>query len=186
MKPEPWGEAIDAIVAAGPVGIRPVLVVPTPSGDRFAQRVAADLADAPWLIIACGRYEGIDARVFDYYRRVLDVQELSIGDYVLAGGEAAALVIAEAVIRLLPGVLGNSESAPDDSFAPDREGQLWKDPSTPSQLPGGTWTFLRCCFQATTVRSRNGARRPRSSEPLRGDQTCPSRVQCPCGTLEPR
>ena len=170
MKPEPWGEAIDAIVAAGPVGIRPVLVVPTPSGDRFTQRVAADLADAPWLIIACGRYEGIDARVFDYYRRLLDVQELSIGDYVLAGGEAAALVMAEAVIRLLPGVLGNSESAPDDSFAPDREGAAlegpvytkpatWRDVDVPEVLLSGDHGAI-AKWRAEASVERTAQRRP--------------------------
>ena len=119
MSPQPWGEALDAVLAAGREAgyTDPVLVVPTPSGVPFEQTTAHDFADRTWLIFACGRYEGIDSRVMQHYREHLQVAELSIGDYVLAGGEAAVLVIVEAVARLLPGVLGNTESAADDSFA---------------------------------------------------------------------
>jgi tRNA (guanine37-N1)-methyltransferase len=113
MKPEPWGTALDAIV---PPGARPRLVVPTPAGIPFTQVLAARYAAQPWLVFACGRYEGIDARVIDDARDRMDVDEVSIGDYVLPGGEAAVLVMAETVCRLLPGVLGNARSAPDDSF----------------------------------------------------------------------
>jgi tRNA (guanine37-N1)-methyltransferase len=117
MKPEPWGEALDAILGAGPPpGEQPHLVVPTPAGSLFTQAMAADLAAAGRLIFACGRYEGIDARVAEYARGQMQVHEVSIGDYVLAGGEPAVLVMIEAICRLLPGVLGNAESAPDDSF----------------------------------------------------------------------
>jgi tRNA (guanine37-N1)-methyltransferase len=125
MKPEPWGEAIDA-VAGNPGGRRaeaaadpydgPQLVIPTPAGALFSQEMAADLSTAGHLIFACGRYEGIDGRVAEYARGLLPVHEISIGDYVLAGGEPAVLVMIEAICRLLPGVLGNAESAPDDSF----------------------------------------------------------------------
>lgn len=128
MKPEPWGEALDHVLAAGPTRQRPTLVLTTPSGSRFDQPAAANLASQDWLVFACGRYEGIDARVVEHYRGAMDVCELSIGDYVLAGGEAAALVIAEATIRLLPGVLGNAQSAPDDSFSPTREGAALEGP----------------------------------------------------------
>jgi tRNA (guanine37-N1)-methyltransferase len=113
MKPEPWGEALDA-VAADDCG--PLLIVPTPSGVPFTQERAARYAAEPWLIFACGRYEGIDDRVMEHARSRMRVEEVSIGDYVLAGGEPAVLVMIEAVCRLLPGVLGNVESAPDDSF----------------------------------------------------------------------
>ncbi|MGE5288728.1 MAG: tRNA (guanosine(37)-N1)-methyltransferase TrmD [Micromonosporaceae bacterium] len=114
MKPEPWGEALDAVAAAaGPV---PRLIVPTPSGALFTQRTAASYASQPRLVFACGRYEGIDARVIEEARTHMPVDEVSIGDYVLAGGEAAALVMVEAVCRLLPGVLGNVASVADDSF----------------------------------------------------------------------
>jgi tRNA (guanine37-N1)-methyltransferase len=113
MKPEPWGEALDAIA---PAGADPLLVIPTPAGLPFSQEQAARYAGEPWLIFACGRYEGIDGRVADEARSRMRVEEVSIGDYVLAGGEPAVLVMTEAICRLLPGVLGNAESAADDSF----------------------------------------------------------------------
>ena len=119
MSPEPWGEALDGIRSREPEA-RPVLVIPTPSGRRFDQAAATELSAAPWLVFACGRYEGIDSRVAEHYAGRDDwagVAEYSIGDYVLAGGEAAVLVIVESVARLLPGVLGNEASALDDSFA---------------------------------------------------------------------
>ncbi len=113
MKPEPWGEAIDAVSERGE---DPLLLIPTPAGVPFTQRMAAAFAAEPWLIFACGRYEGIDGRVAQEARSRMRVQEISIGDYVLAGGEPAVLVMTEAICRLLPGVLGNAESAADDSF----------------------------------------------------------------------
>jgi tRNA (guanine37-N1)-methyltransferase len=118
MKPEPWGEALDAVAAIGePV---PRLVVPTPSGALFNQRTAAmyaaSLQNQAGLIFACGRYEGIDTRVIEEARERMPVDEVSLGDYVLAGGEAAVLVMVEAVCRLIPGVLGNAASVADDSF----------------------------------------------------------------------
>jgi tRNA (guanine37-N1)-methyltransferase len=116
MRPEPWGRALDQLAPAQAV-IQPRLIIPTPAGRRFTHDYAADLANEPWLLFACGRYEGIDARVAEYAARRMPVDEISLGDYVLAGGEVAVLVIAEAVARLVPGVLGNSESAADDSFA---------------------------------------------------------------------
>ncbi len=115
MMPGPWGEALDAVVPPGP-GRAPRLIVPTPSGALFTQETAARYAREPHLVFACGRYEGIDARVIDEARARMPVDEVSVGDYVLAGGEAAALVIVEATCRLLPGVLGNTESVADDSF----------------------------------------------------------------------
>ena len=116
MRPEVWGDALDEVVAPGSAGPAPRLIVPTPSGVPFTQEAAAAYADCPRLVFACGRYEGIDARAVEYARTRMPVDEVSIGDYVLAGGEAAALVIIEAVCRLVPGVLGNESSAPDDSF----------------------------------------------------------------------
>jgi tRNA (guanine37-N1)-methyltransferase len=113
MKPEPWGDALDSIA---PAGTDPLLVIPTPAGLPFRQQHAARYAAEPWLIFACGRYEGIDGRVADEARSRMRVEEVSIGDYVLAGGEPAVLVMTEAICRLLPGVLGNAESATDDSF----------------------------------------------------------------------
>lgn len=115
MRPEPWGEALDTVL---PLHLRPLLVVPTPSGRPFTQTLAAQWAARPGLVFACGRYEGIDARVADEYAHRVEVAPVSIGDYVLAGGEVAALVMIEAVARLLPGVVGNEASIIDDSFAP--------------------------------------------------------------------
>ncbi|MBA2640977.1 MAG: tRNA (guanosine(37)-N1)-methyltransferase TrmD [Nocardioidaceae bacterium] len=116
MRPEPWGEALDALVpprcASGPV---PTVVVPTPAGRRFDQPTAERLAGEPWLVVCCGRYEGIDQRVVDHAATRMPVVELSLGDYVLAGGEVAALAMLEAITRLLPGVLGNAGSLDDES-----------------------------------------------------------------------
>ncbi|HEY8471340.1 MAG TPA: tRNA (guanosine(37)-N1)-methyltransferase TrmD [Natronosporangium sp.] len=112
MRPEPWGEALDALA-----GDRPRLVVPTPAGVPFTQRLARELADEPRLLFACGRYEGIDERVIAYAASRMPVTELSIGDYVLFGGEVAVLVVLEAVVRLLPGVLGNADSLVEESHA---------------------------------------------------------------------
>lgn len=115
MRPEPWGEALDTILPEHP---RPLLVIPTPSGTPLTQAIAIDWAQRPGMVIACGRYEGIDARVAEEYADRAEVVPVSLGDYVLAGGEVAALAIVEAVARLLPGVVGNEESITDDSFAP--------------------------------------------------------------------
>lgn len=127
MKPEPWGEALDEITADADAGT-PRLILPTPSGLPFTQQDAVRLAKEPWLIFACGRYEGIDARVAVDAAQRMPVEELSIGDYVLNGGEVATLVIVEAISRLLPGVLGNVESITQDSFAPGTMDNLVEGP----------------------------------------------------------
>jgi tRNA (guanine37-N1)-methyltransferase len=135
MKPDVWGDALDAVLAAaaapppapppadrladpGPAGENAAarLIVPTPSGTPFTQELAAAYAREAHLVFACGRYEGIDSRVVADARTRMPVDEVSVGDYVLAGGEAAVAVIVEAVCRLLPGVLGNEQSHSDDSF----------------------------------------------------------------------
>jgi tRNA (guanine37-N1)-methyltransferase len=112
MKADVWGDALDAVLAPAPAR----LIVPTPSGTPFTQELAAAYAQEEHLVFACGRYEGIDSRVVADARGRTAVDEVSIGDYVLAGGEAAVVVIVEAVGRLLPGVLGNEQSQSDDSF----------------------------------------------------------------------
>jgi tRNA (guanine37-N1)-methyltransferase len=114
MKPDVWGAALDAVLADVSTPVR--LVVPAPSGVPFTQELAAAYAGERHLVFACGRYEGIDSRVVADARARMAVDEVSIGDYVLAGGEAAVVVIVEAVCRLLPGVLGNEQSHADDSF----------------------------------------------------------------------
>ncbi len=118
MRPDVWGSALDAIVPASALP-PPRLVVPTPSGRRLDQALARELAAEPWLVFACGRYEGIDARVVQEAATRMAVDEVSLGDYVLSGGEAAVLVVLEAVARLLPGVIGNPESLVEESHGAD-------------------------------------------------------------------
>jgi tRNA (guanine37-N1)-methyltransferase len=139
MRPEPWGRALDAIVPAD-AEPSPLLVVPTPSGRRFTQADAQAWAGEPWLVLTPARYEGLDARVAEDARRRMRVEEVSIGDYVLAGGEAAVLVIVEAVVRLLPGFMGNAESPVQESFAPDGSGQALLE--APSYTRPATWRGL--------------------------------------------
>ena len=127
MRPEPWGEALDELVPPG-TEQPPTLVVPTPAGRRFVQADAERLAQRKWLVFACGRYEGIDQRVSDHAATRMPVEELSIGDYVLAGGEVATLVVVEAVVRLLPGVLGNPGSLEVESHGTGADGGLLEHP----------------------------------------------------------
>jgi tRNA (guanine37-N1)-methyltransferase len=113
MRPEPWGDALDTLLGGDEEP--PVLIVPTPAGRTFTQADAELLAAEPWLVVACGRYEGIDQRVMDYASSRMPVQEISIGDFVLNGGEVAAMAIVEAVVRLLPGFVGNPASLLEES-----------------------------------------------------------------------
>jgi tRNA (guanine37-N1)-methyltransferase len=110
MRPEPWSLALDSVGDG-------TLIVPSPVGKPFTQADAHELAGIEHLIFACGRYEGIDQRVIDDAAARMPVREVSLGDYVLFGGEVAVIVIMEAVTRLLPGVLGNAESLTDESHA---------------------------------------------------------------------
>lgn len=160
MSPQPWGEALDALL-----GPDSVLIIPTPSGRRFDQSMAEELAACSHLVFACGRYEGIDARVAAHYRTARVVHEVSVGDYVLAGGEAAVLVMCEAIVRLLPGVLGNPESVLDDSFSrPDAllEGPVytrppvWRGLSVPEVLLSGDHARIRA-WRAEQARERTRA-----------------------------
>ncbi|MFC6324698.1 tRNA (guanosine(37)-N1)-methyltransferase TrmD [Microbacterium koreense] len=113
MKPEPWGEALDAAVAGR--DDRPVIVFPSPAGERFTQATARELSTRSHIVFGCGRYEGIDERVFDYAAELGDVRLISLGDYVLNGGEVAAMAMIEAVVRLVPGVVGNPASLIEES-----------------------------------------------------------------------
>lgn len=141
MKPTVWGDALDAVSANSE---DPILVVPTPAGVPFTQRTAERWSRERHLIFACGRYEGIYQRVFDDAARRMRVEEVSIGDYVLIGGEAAVLVMTEAVTRLIPGVLGNQQSHEQDSFSDGLlEGPgytrpaVWRDLEVPPVLLSG-------------------------------------------------
>jgi tRNA (guanine37-N1)-methyltransferase len=168
MLPEPWGRALDDIAPPQTVP-QPRLIVPTPAGQPFSQALATELARESWLLFACGRYEGIDARVPEYAASRMRVDEVSIGDYVLAGGEAAALVIVEAVTRLIPGVLGNADSVDDDSFAPGTHGLLeapiytkparWRGFDVPTVLLSGHHAAI-AEWRAEKSRQRTSARRP--------------------------
>ena len=116
MSPEPWGKAIDEVALQNP-NLTHELIVLTPAGEKLTQALAQELVESEHLIFACGRYEGIDTRVTDFYQSAANfkVREISIGDYVLGGGEVATLVIMEAIIRLIPGVIGNPESLTEES-----------------------------------------------------------------------
>ena len=146
MLPEVWGLAIDSVIQDGAT-----LIVLTPAGKRFTQEMAHELTSAKQLIFACGRYEGIDDRVRQHYSseqysaRGIKVLEVSIGDYVLGGGEVASMVMIEAITRLLPGVLGNPESLVEESHMSEgyleypnfTKPQLWRDLSVPEILLSG-------------------------------------------------
>jgi tRNA (guanine37-N1)-methyltransferase len=121
MRPEPWGQALDALTIGQ---TDPRLIVLSPSGRTHTQTLAHELAGEQHLIFACGRYEGIDARVVEDAARRMRVDELSIGDYVLSGGEVAAMVVIETVVRLLPGVMGNPESLIEESHGAEHDGLL--------------------------------------------------------------
>jgi len=168
MKPEPWGEALDLL--RGHDG-RPTLLVPTPSGVPFTQALARELAGHDHLVVACGRYEGIDQRVLDEAATSYDVREISLGDYVLNGGEVAALAILEAVVRLLPGFMGNPDSLAEESH---EDGLLeypvytrpatWRGRDVPAVLLSGDHAAVAAWRRAESVR-RTVARRPDLARP---------------------
>lgn len=114
MKPEPWGEALDELL--NPDGST-VLIFPSPAGELFKQATAQELAKEEHLVFACGRYEGIDHRVFEWAKDKAKLRLVSLGDYVLNGGEVAALAMIEAIARLIPGVIGNAESLVEESHS---------------------------------------------------------------------
>ena len=140
MKPEPWGEAFDKVIGKD----RPVAIFTSPAGRPFNQELAKELSHREHLVFACGRYEGIDQRVVDYAETIADVHEVSIGDYVLNGGEVAAVAMIEAIARLIPGVIGNTESLAEESHnegmleAPSyTKPQIWRSLEVPEMLLSG-------------------------------------------------
>jgi tRNA (guanine37-N1)-methyltransferase len=161
MKPEPWGAALADLAPDGAV-----LVVPTPAGETFTQSLAAELSTRTHLVFACGRYEGIDQRVLDDAASRMEVREISLGDYVLNGGEVAALAIIEAVVRLLPGFMGNAESIVEESHA---DGMLeypvytkptsWRGREVPDVLLSGDHARI-AAWRAEQSLRRTVARRP--------------------------
>ena len=139
MKPEPWGEALDAVLDE-----EALLIVPSPAGERFTQSLARELAEESHLVFACGRYEGIDQRVIDHYAERGRVRSVSLGDYVLNGGEVAAMAMIEAVSRLVPGVVGNPESLVEEShedglleYPSYTKPPVWRDLEVPAILLSG-------------------------------------------------
>lgn len=119
MKPEPWGEALDSILSASEAqhATGPVIIFPSPAGEVFTQSLATELATECRLVFGCGRYEGIDQRVVDYASTRARVRLISMGDYVLNGGEVATMAMIEAIGRLIPGVIGNPESLVEESHS---------------------------------------------------------------------
>ena len=164
MKPEPWGEALDAVLPDGAT-----LVVPTPAGTPLRQRHAADLATREHLVFVCGRYEGIDQRVLDHAATRAEVREVSLGDYVLNGGEVAALAITEAVVRLIPGFMGNAASLAEESHSDTTGGLLeypvytrpasWRGHDVPPVLLSGDHAAIARWRHEQSVQ-RTAARRP--------------------------
>jgi tRNA (guanine37-N1)-methyltransferase len=139
MKPEPWGEALDELLTDDAV-----LLVPSPAGALFSQRMARSLAEERHLVFACGRYEGIDQRVVDHYSARGRVRLVSLGDYVLNGGEVAAMAVVEAVSRLIPGVVGNPESLVEEShedgmleYPSYTKPPVWREHEVPPVLLSG-------------------------------------------------
>ena len=168
MKPGPWAEALDHVLAQAERGARPHLIVPGPGGTPFTQAMARELAAEPWLAFACGRYEGIDERVYDHARANLglEVSVVSLGDYVLNGGEVAVLAMVEAIARLLPGVIGNAESLVEESH---EEGLLeypiytkprvWNGRAVPDVLLSGNHAAIAEWRRGQRL-ARTAARRP--------------------------
>jgi tRNA (guanine37-N1)-methyltransferase len=164
MRPEPWGEALDAVVGSGD-GV-PHLVVPSPAGTPFTQTLARELAAEPWLVFACGRYEGIDERVVEDAASRMPVHVVSLGDYVVNGGEVAALAIVEAVARLLPGVVGNAESLVEEShedglleYPVYTKPPVWRGRAVPEVLLSGNHGAIARWRQEQRL-ARTAERRP--------------------------
>ncbi len=170
MRPEPWAGALEHVVAQGNSDIegRPHLIVPGPGGAPFTQSMARRLAAEPWLAFACGRYEGIDERVYEFAEEDLglEVSVVSLGDYVLNGGEVAVLAIVEAVARLVPGVIGNADSLIEESH---EDGLLeypiytkprdWRGRSVPDVLLSGNHAAIADWRHRQRL-ARTAARRP--------------------------
>lgn len=167
MKPEPWGEALDHVEASSPA--EPTVVIPTPAGKRFTQSDAYELASKPHLVFACGRYEGIDQRVIDHCHAHYHTRELSLGDYVLNGGEVAVLAMTEAIVRLIPGVIGNPESLREESHSDDNDRLLeypnytkpptWRGRAVPDVLLSGNHGLI-AQWRREQSEARTRQRRP--------------------------
>jgi tRNA (guanine37-N1)-methyltransferase len=161
MSPDVWGETLDPLVNEGTI-----LIVPTPAGALFTQETAKSLATEEHLVFACGRYEGIDQRVVEHYGGKGTVLELSVGDYVLNGGEVAALAMLEAIVRLVPGFMGNPDSLAEEShesglleYPSFTKPRQWRGLDVPEVLLSGNHEAIRAWRQEQSY-SRTKAIRP--------------------------
>lgn len=169
MRAEPWAATLEAVLDAGAAaGLsgRPRFVVPTPAGALFTQAGAAELAQEPWLVFACGRYEGIDERFLEWAADRVEVTETSIGDYVLFGGEVAVLVVLEATLRLVPGILGNPASLDEEShtgglleYPVYTKPSTWRGRDVPAVLLSGNHGAI-AAWRDQQRRQRTATRRP--------------------------
>ena len=162
MKPEPWGEAFDDLIA----DTRPTVIFTTPAGRPFNQALAKELSEKEHIVFACGRYEGIDQRVVEHAKTRADVLEVSLGDYVLNGGEVAALAMIEAITRLIPGFMGNAESIVEESHSDGlleypsyTKPQAWRGLEVPEILLSGHHAEIAKWRKAQSV-ERTKAVRP--------------------------
>ena len=177
MMPEPWGKAIDEVAKQSPDVVHDLIVL-TPAGEKFTQKLAQEISELDRAIFACGRYEGIDIRVSDYYETQPNfrVREISIGDYVLGGGEVATLVILEAAIRLISGVLGNPDSIVEESHSlqsPDGESlveypnytkpPIWRGLVVPEVLMSGNHGLI-AKWRASAAMKRTAKLRAQTGE----------------------
>lgn len=163
MKPEPWGLALDEVARASE---RPTIIFPSPAGEVFAQATARDLATRDHLVFGCGRYEGIDERVFEYAGTLGEVRLISLGDYVLNGGEVATMAMIEAIGRLVPGVVGNPESLVEEShedglleYPSYTKPALWRERAVPEVLLSGNHARI-AQWRRDQQFARTRARRP--------------------------
>jgi len=161
MMPEPWGVMLDRLLTP-----ESILVVPSPAGVPFSQSMASELSEAAHLVFACGRYEGIDYRVVEHYASTHRVLEVSLGDYVVNGGEVAVLVMVEAIGRLIPGVVGNPESLVEEShqngvleYPSYTKPRVWRDREVPEVLLSGNHEAIRAWRTEQSV-ARTQAVRP--------------------------
>ena len=164
MKPEPWGEALDEI--ARDAASRPTIVFPSPAGRVFTQATAREFSGLEHIVFGCGRYEGIDERVFDYAATLGDVRLVSLGDYVLNGGEVAVMAMVEAAGRLIPGVVGNPDSLVEEShedglleYPSFTKPSVWREREVPPVLLSGNHGAVAAWRREQQI-ERTRARRP--------------------------
>lgn len=168
MKPEPWGLALDELASSSisATQTRPTIIFPSPAGEVFTQATARDLSTRDHLIFGCGRYEGIDERVFEYASSLGEVRLVSLGDYVLNGGEVATMAMIEAIGRLIPGVVGNPESLVEEShedglleYPSYTKPSMWRDRPVPDILLSGNHAAIAAWRHAQQI-ERTRRRRP--------------------------